>query len=794
MKLLPVNRQTNRTIQRNRVLTPRLGLEVGMLSLTVALAMVPVGVRGADVVWDNGSADNLWVTPSNWDGDAVPTAADNISLPVTGGGSIWMPAGAVGNGMNVDGSYFMVGGNLSLADRLWVAPSAGGMLNLASSTSLTAPSVTVGVDAASAGGALSVYPGSSLSVSGNLGIGYAGTGHSLSVNGTATALSFTVGGNTPGIKNNSFTVGGPGSLSSSGTMIIGYNDSSNSGQVFGSLGTGAAYLGTFAGSNGNSLSVGGTWTATDSVVVGLGGSANHVYTAGTITMSGAGKDFVVGHDANADANYAIVNSGGSLSINGGLYAGKGGDQNRVWIGDFNTPGSIGTVTSTVGRIGSDAGSDANTVTVANAGSSWTLTGALRVGGSGSNNDLQILNGGVVSVTGNKNVWVGYADNSGGNRIIVDGVGSTLDVQGTGEITLSNGGLPDPSTGYNIIEVTNGGHVNAAKVNLGPTGAIILGQDNVASPMGTIDPDTVITGFGNPNASLFDPSGGASVVAVINLAGTGTYTLPNVIGGTATFLQQGSGIVELTGANTYTGPTLVFGGTLQLSGASNNIASSSEIVTVPGASFDVSGVTGGFSLGSTQSLKGFGTVVGNITAPSGSTIQGGAEYLGGPGQLTFTDNVTMQGGSNLNVSILAGNPVETNQTNAGTLWSMVQITGTLSLTGLDAVPVAINLENGSAIPYGTSTWEILAADGGIDFNGTAITTYTDYTSYFDVKTLASNGMAGWNGILTDIKVVSLGDSNTLYLRATSVPEPGQTMAVLVVGGFLGGRVLRRRRIV
>jgi uncharacterized RDD family membrane protein YckC len=47
---------------------------------------------------------------------------------------------------------------------------------------------------------------------------------------------------------------------------------------------------------------------------------------------------------------------------------------------------------------------------------------------------------------------------------------------------------------------------------------------------------------------------------------------------------------------------------------------------------------------------------------------------------------------------------------------------------------------------------------------------------------------------NIKVISLGDSNTLYLQATSVPEPGQTMAVLVVGGFLSGRVLRRRRTV
>jgi hypothetical protein len=126
--------------------------------------------------------------------------------------------------------------------------------------------------------------------------------------------------------------------------------------------------------------------------------------------------------------------------------------------------------------------------------------------------------------------------------------------------------------------------------------------------------------------------------------------------------------------------------------------------------------------------------------------------------------------------------------------MVQVDGSLSLMGLDVVPVGINLEDGAVIANGTSTWAILGATGGIDFNGTAVTPYTDYTSYFDVKTFASNGMGGWSGVLEDIKIVSLGDGNTLYLQGTAVPEPGQTMAVLVVGGFLGGRVLRRRRTV
>ncbi len=38
----------------------------------------------ATITWDNGGADNLWNTPENWDGDAVPTAGDNVVIPFDG--------------------------------------------------------------------------------------------------------------------------------------------------------------------------------------------------------------------------------------------------------------------------------------------------------------------------------------------------------------------------------------------------------------------------------------------------------------------------------------------------------------------------------------------------------------------------------------------------------------------------------------------------------------------------------------------------------------------------------------
>ncbi len=750
-------------------------------------------MRGADVVWDNGSTDSLWVTPSNWDGDAVPTSADNVNLPLptVGAGVIGLPVGAVGNGMNVDGDYTLSGGNLTLSDRLWVAPtSSGGILSLSGGTTVSAPSVTVGVNDDSASGFLSVNTGTTLSVAGNLGLGYGGTGHSLRVDGTVTAGSVTVGGNVAGSKNNNFMINGTGSLTSAGTLILGYNDSGNSGVVYGTLNTAGTQLGRFAGSNNNSIAIApsGTWTATDTVAIGLGGSVNQLINqGGTISMTTAGKDFVVGHDAGANFNGGTVNSGGSLSINGGFYLGKGGSGNTFYLGDPGDAGSTGTLTSTVGRIGHEAGSDGNRMYVSNSGSEWTVNGALRVGGAGSNNTLYIESGGVVTVPDNRNVWVGYAGTSGSNEIIVSGVGSLLDIQGTGELTLSNTAT---ASGFNVVAVADGGHINTAKVNLGPTSGLVFGGYSGPGTSGTISASAPIIGAGS--GDLFTPGSTPSIVAFGQT--DATFTLPNSIQGSASVLNDSFGTTVLTGANTYTGSTLVQGGTLQLSAASNNIASSSSILTVPGATFDVSTVTGGFSLGAGQILEGGGSVIGNVDAPTGTTIRGGADLFGGPGLLTFTDNLTMQGGSNLNVSILSENLVPADQTNAGTLWSMVQVDGSLSLMGLDVVPVGINLEDGAVIANGTSTWAILGATGGIDFNGTAVTPYTDYTSYFDVKTFASNGMGGWSGVLEDIKIVSLGDGNTLYLQGTAVPEPGQTMAVLVVGGFLGGRVLRRRRTV
>ena len=168
-----------------------------MLSLAAVLAMVPVGVR-AQTVWDGSATDGLWVTPSNWDGNVVPTAGDSILLPspAPASSTITLPSGAAVNNMDVDGSYTLTGGSLAVGSRLWIAPTAGGAITLTNGTTLTASGMTVGVADSSAVGVLAVNAGATLAVSGNFGLGYGGLQHVLSVDGTATVGSLTVGGST----------------------------------------------------------------------------------------------------------------------------------------------------------------------------------------------------------------------------------------------------------------------------------------------------------------------------------------------------------------------------------------------------------------------------------------------------------------------------------------------------------------------------------------------------------------------------------------------------------------------
>jgi autotransporter-associated beta strand protein len=139
----------------------------------------------------------------------------------------------------------------------------------------------------------------------------------------------------------------------------------------------------------------------------------------------------------------------------------------------------------------------------------------------------------------------------------------------------------------------------------------------------------------------------------NLSNTGTFNadsgraiaMSSAIGGSGALVKEGAGSVTLNATNTYTGATSITGGTLALSG-SGSIANSSAITINSSTTLSVTGLTGNFTLGASQSLGGSGTllatgknVIANGTLSPGNSpgtlIQdGGNLQLGANGDLNW----------------------------------------------------------------------------------------------------------------------------------------------------------------
>jgi autotransporter-associated beta strand protein len=120
------------------------------------------------------------------------------------------------------------------------------------------------------------------------------------------------------------------------------------------------------------------------------------------------------------------------------------------------------------------------------------------------------------------------------------------------------------------------------------------------------------------------------------------------GGSFGVTKASAGPIVLTAASTYSGNTVISAGTLSLAGSAS-IANSPNITVTQGGMFDVSGVTGGFTLAAGQTLGGGGTNNGNITVANSPTA---IVHPGGGGAVTttllFSNSLTFSGSGSANV--------------------------------------------------------------------------------------------------------------------------------------------------
>ncbi len=239
---------------------------------------------------------------------------------------------------------------------------------------------------------------------------------------------------------------------------------------------------------------------------------------------------------------------------------------------------------------------------------------------------------------------------------------------------------------------------------------------------------------------------------------------NVISGTGSVTQSGTGTVALTGVNTYTGTTGITSGNLQV-----GLASAGQTGT---------GAT--TVNGSTAVLSGTGTVQGTATVTLGS-IRPGDSGGTSTGTLNFSGGLTFNPTSATTVSNLTLGP--TSGVN-----DKINVTGALTLNGNSNF--IVTFDPGYTLHSGDS-WNLLDWTGALSLNG--FNTGANFRSGGESALIEGNldlpdltSLAGYGG--QSWQISDLG-TNALTITVTGVPEPSRVLLLLV--GSLGV-VLRRHK--
>ncbi|MFT8587074.1 autotransporter domain-containing protein, partial [Acetobacter papayae] len=231
-----------------------------------------------------------------------------------------------------------------------------------------------------------------------------------------------------------------------------------------------------------------------------------------------------------------------------------------------------------------------------------------------------------------------------------------------------------------------------------TGTTVLSADNTYTGATTITQGTLQLGNGGTTGSVASSAIHNNGALVVNRSNT--LTLAQVIDGTGSLMQAGTGTTVLSADNTYTGATTVESGTLDVEGS----IAASAVTVLSGSTLEGTG-----SVGSTLIEKGA------TLAPTGMT-----------GVLSVEGNLEMADGATLSVHEdhhPSGTTMEVNgqtydQLNSGT----VAVTGTTALSGT----LNVNVIPGTLLKS-HEYYTLITSDGG--FSSKADTLQSNLTNLY-----------------------------------------------------------------
>ena len=566
--------------------------------------------------------------------------------------------------------------------------------------------------------------------SGTVNVGFAGGENSLSVldGGVVTSVNGYLAAEAGSSGNTATVSGKDSSWTTSLNFFTGYLGGTNSLLVSGggAVSTNIGGLGWNATSGNNSVLVtgaGSQWSNSDVLYIGNAGSANtfSVESGGTATST---HDTVVGYAVSSSGNVLRVKDAGSKFQVLDVYT--------LHIGDHGSNNSLeisngGLVTGNNARLAYYADSANNSVTVTGPVSAWTNTGTIRVGTLGGGNAVTVSAGGAVSFAGN--AFIGHGAAAPNNTVTVTGTGSTWTSGNTLTVGLA-------STG-NVLTARDGGAVTAPGIviaaNAGSGGTVNIGAGGVA---GTIaSPISFGAGTGIVNFNHTDAA----------LSFGGPITGPGAV------RHIGSGTTVLTGANTYSGGTTLAAGTLQL-GVDNALPASGQVVFA----------------GGTLAANGRSVSMGALSLQSSSTLRLGslgssAVRLRGPASrpdVVFASAASWVGGT-LTVTGWGGPD--------GTTYGRILVTSDPTASGIlahiqfsnHAVGAIWIAATGEVVPYvAAPTVTGLSPTGGPTDGGTSvIITGTNFTGATAVKFGSTNATSYTVNSAAQITAASPAGSGT-----------------------------------